>query len=304
MVKRVIVPLDTSPEAESVLPLAFDLARHAGADVLLLSVLEVPHEFAAWADSQEVLEGWAKERLERDQYLQDLAAGVDDLSVETITLAGNPTSVIASAAAEALDPLLVMGSHGRSGWKRHTIGSVTFGVVHSVTCPVVVARVSADGAPAEPVMLDRVVVPLDGSRFSEVALQALDTTFRDGQASIHLLRVVETAGWYGGAYATLDSSAIAAYREAVNEASASYLIDVAARLSAEGKSVTWEVRDGLAASQIGEVADEQDAGMVIMATHGRSGFSRLMLGSVAEQTLRELQCPLMLVRPDEAGEHR
>lgn len=302
MVNRVIVPLDASPEAESILPVAFDLARHSGADVLLMSVLEVPHEFAAWVDQQEALDEWTQERLERDRYLQELATRAEDLSVETITLAGSPVSVIARLAADTPDPLLVMGSHGRSGWKRFTIGSVTFGVVHSVSCPVVVVRVSAEGAAVQPLKLDSVLVPLDGSPFSEVALDALDTTFQDGPASIHLLRVVEMIVSQGRTGVILSKSTIAAYQEEIRDLAASYLMNVASRIEGENKTVTWEVREGFAADEICAAAREQGVGLVVMATHGRSGFSRLMLGSVAEQVLRELQCPLMLVRPDEVDD--
>jgi nucleotide-binding universal stress UspA family protein len=78
-----------------------------------------------------------------------------------------------------------------------------------------------------------------------------------------------------------------------------YLESVAERLQAAGQTVEWSVRLGSPAQEISAVAAEVDAGLIAMATHGRSGFKRAVLGSVAERVLHTAQRPLLLLRPTE-----
>jgi nucleotide-binding universal stress UspA family protein len=87
--------------------------------------------------------------------------------------------------------------------------------------------------------------------------------------------------------------------EAMKEEAQAYLAAVAAKLEERGHTVTWEVRTGMVSEEIAAAADEQQVDLVVIATHGRTGFRRVVMGSVAERVLREANAPLMMVRPQD-----
>jgi len=118
-------------------------------------------------------------------------------------------------------------------------------------------------------------------------------------ARLHLLRVVEPPQYplYGDGYAYIpfdDAAELQGARE--------YLDEVAGRLIASGASVEVEVTVGLPSAVIPRVAQEQQADVIAMATHGRGGLARLVLGSVATGTLQRTHVPLLLTRPTALAE--
>jgi nucleotide-binding universal stress UspA family protein len=145
-------------------------------------------------------------------------------------------------------------------------------------------------------MFQRIVVPLDGSKLAEAALPAAEELARLMRAPVLLLRVVdftrlEQYGPYGLAleYASVEPVLAAERAEAV-----SYLEDVQRQLSTKGLSVTFAVRSGPVAREL--VAATQPGDVVIMASHGRGGLSRWLLGSVAEDVVRHAPVPVMIIR--------
>lgn len=147
-------------------------------------------------------------------------------------------------------------------------------------------------------MFHRIVVPLDGSELAEAALPSAEEMARLAHAPIMLLRVVdftrlEHYGPYGLAleYASVEPVLAAEHAEA-----AKYLAETCNQLSATGVSVTYAVRSGLVAREI--VAATRPGDVIVMASHGRGGLSRWLLGSVAEDVVRHALVPVMIVRAD------
>jgi nucleotide-binding universal stress UspA family protein len=199
-----------------------------------------------------------------------------------------------------------MASHGHGEVKRLTVGSVAAGIVHRAHCPVIVIRAQEEAPPAPLLSRDPLLVPMDGSPFAEEALSVAREALGTPKLTLHLLRVVETSKWYMNGYESLDYGSLEAYqafeeyRDWAREDAAQYLERIAADLATEGHEVSWQVEQGVAVRQIVEVADERNVGMIVMATHGRAGLTRLLLGSVSEQVLHESRRPLMLIRPQQA----
>ena len=134
----------------------------------------------------------------------------------------------------------------------------------------------------------RVLVPLDGSALGETVLDAAVGLAQDG-ASLLLLRAAEARNLVG--------DPVAAQLKVVQEAEA-YLGGVADRLRQKGAAVVETcVWYGPAAEAIVEAAWARDCDLILMSSHGRSGLSRLVLGSVAETVLRGTTTPILLVRP-------
>lgn len=302
MASTIVVPLDTSADSEISLPVAEELARKVEGSILLTSVIEAPSEFGVWLNANETIEAWVDHHINVDQYLTRIADSISGVPVETLVSTGNPAVEINVIAEDQTEPLIVMGSHARAGVARMTAGSIAASVLHNARCPVIVVRHGGQPLESEPTRsLDRLLVALDGSAFAEQALSGAQAVLGSTGLKIHLLRVVETTKWYGSTFAEVDYAAIDMYVEAGYEAAKNYLKAQAEELEAAGHDVTWDVRDGLVSDHINHVAHEFHAGLIVMSTHGRTGLSRVFIGSVAERVLHEAERPVMLVNP-RAGE--
>jgi nucleotide-binding universal stress UspA family protein len=300
----VVVPLDESPAAEQALPFAVELARRRSADVLLVSAVELPVEFTTWMSAGALASGDDLDALTttRASYLAGVAARLSDARVSQRVLLGGASAAIIDTVESLDDPLLVMTSHGRTGAGRLLLGSVASRVVHAASCPVLVTRLTDEAAGAErPVAFKRLLVPLDGSSFSEAALYEGVAAIGPEAVELRLLRVVEIPALpfasAAGANVPLDYGLVSEYLDATRDEATEYLQALSARLTETGQQVSSEVRVGQVASEINAVAREWDADAVAMATHGRRGFNRLFFGSVAEQVLRYSERPLLLLPP-------
>lgn len=299
MTRTIVVPLDRSQVAESALPFAIALAKQTDARLSLLSVIDLPYEFAAWLDVSTVIDARIDIEDAYADYLESLALEIEDVQVDAMVRAGNAATEIERYIEDLEDPVVVMASHGRSGVRRMLVGSVTQQVVHRVRTPVIVVPARTPQDPEwTPDRLESMLVPLDGSDFAEVALEAGLNLLGDRKPRIHLMRVVEVVSWYGGPYSGMDYYGLDPYIDVARDAADTYLAGIAADLRERGYDVTTEVRVGLVSDQIEAVATNEDVELVVMATHGRSGVGRLIFGSVAERTLRQTPVPLMLVHPD------
>ncbi len=301
MSRSILVPLDGSDTAEQALPHAAMLARLLDAGIILARVPEtivVPVMSAGiWiTDEVEPPEAHAQ----AEDYLAEVArrAVLAGLTTQTV-VPSHPVAAGILHAVEMTSPdLVVMTTHGRSGFRRWVLGSVADKVVHTSPAPVYLVRAAEpEDAAATPAPIQRIMVPLDGSTAGEQALPtAIDLARRTG-ARVVLVRVPvvpgfatvipETAGWIPQ---LLQQKAV--------EATA-YLESVAEALDTQGIGVDIDVEivtaggvaEGLVAS-----SREWGADVVVMSTHGRTGLRRWVLGSVADGVLRQADRPVWLVR--------
>lgn len=294
----IIVPLtgqevDPDGVAEGALPLALGLAERTGAPVVLISVLEKPMAFVNLATALDVAPGEDDRGIAtRRAYLEQVAARYPGRVTQTFVRVGNPADRILQLANSLPDPLIVMASRGRAGAARMLLGSVAFRVVHEARCPVVVVRTPEEGKEAAPVRpLRRVLVPLDGSAVAEWALDRALAMLGEPDFEIQLLHVVEP-------FDRLSALAAYEYASTTEEWATSYLQEITERLARRGYRAHAVVRTGQVAAEIARAAQVEEIDLIAMATHGRSGLSRVVFGSVAERLVHEIATPLLLVRPD------
>ena len=163
-------------------------------------------------------------------------------------------------------------------------------LAHSLGSVVAYETLRAEGRPLS------LLVPLDGSELAEEALLSAELLAQTFDSRLTLLRVVEPPVYppygYGYTYSYVPSSDGAELGEA-----RLYLEDQVARLHEPLKRAETKVAVGEPARAIAETARVQQADVIVMATHGRGGLRRLILGSVATSTLRQTTVPLLLVRP-------
>jgi nucleotide-binding universal stress UspA family protein len=287
--RKLLVPLDGSPLAERALA-SIELFRGAGAESVTVVRVLMRNE----------------PETEAVTYLADVATRLraEGFEVEICSPQGDVADEILAEAQRRDVDLIAMSTHGRSGLGRWVYGSVAEAVLARTPVPVVLtrawhARDAPHGVPP------RVLVPLDGSAFGESALSvAVPFASSPLAAEIVLLRVVLPArhlltSWAPGVvYSELGT-------ESDQEDAATYLHGVAERLAREeqvpASRIAVEVRVGLPAETIVDTANERGCALVAMATHGRSGISRAVLGSVTNAVLRLGSTPLLVVRPHTGG---
>ena len=142
---------------------------------------------------------------------------------------------------------------------------------------------------------ERIVVSLDGSGTAEAALGPAAELARRLGAPLHLVRVADVSRvQFGLNEAALEYAALGRELGEEEAEAARYLADTAARLGQDGPAPTTEVRRGFAARELVEAVRPGD--LLVMASHGRSGPKRWLLGSVAEEVVRHAAAPVLLVR--------
>jgi nucleotide-binding universal stress UspA family protein len=333
MFQRILVPLDGSLRAELALPVAARLARASGGVVMLTQIIQAPVEFEVGATAPVT---WAPavraiERKEGSQYLQQVAASehLADVTTETGVYAGPVAAMLLLVAKTRGADLIVMTSRGLSGFTRWALGSVAEKVAQESPIPVLLLR-EHEGMPlasAQRTGQFSALVALDGSEFSEASLGPASAIVRalaaPAPGALHLVRVLDivdsaTLAEEGD---TRPGEAQAAHDTALHQAK-EYLAAIAHRArestGAGGPHVTWSVvvnpQFGTYAADVasailrtaeqGEPVEATTApvrcAMVVMATHGRTGLSHMILGSITQRVLRTSTLPLLVVRPPTA----
>jgi nucleotide-binding universal stress UspA family protein len=307
MYEKILVPLDGSELAEVALPYAEELAGRLGSEVTLIYVNELnkdPYQHMHQFYLQKIVEA-TKQGAGR---YSDKSVGRQAVQIKSVILPGHPAEEIVGYTDKENISLIVMATHGQSGLKRWALGSVADKVVRATTRPVLLIR--AKGARAdvrEKGILRKALVPLDGSKVGETAVPFIEGIASKLQAEVILLQVLARGYEVGYDYVALTERQM----ESDKAIATNYLNDVGIRLKKKGIAVATEVRLGIevragnVADEIIKFADELQADIVAMSTHGRSGVSRRVFGSVAERVLREGDIPLLLVRaPGATGESR
>jgi nucleotide-binding universal stress UspA family protein len=285
MLSTILVPLDGSALAEQALPFAERVARATRARLLLARV--VP-PFSA-AETSIALE--ARENLEEVASRLRRA----EITVEVAVREGDAaTQIVGTVEARGAD-LIIMSTHGRSGVGRWLYGSVADAVIRLAQVPVVLIppAVSVQWPTAR---RPRVLVPLDQSRLSEAVLGPAVELATGLDAELVLAEVVT---WPPLVYS--DPIELLPYdpEEQLAEARG-YLAAVATRLRESGACVRCRVEVGSTpAATIVQLARDEHADLIAMATHGRSGLARVVLGSTTTGTLQHAGVPLLIVRPTE-----
>lgn len=309
MYRNVLLPLDGSPFGEHALQLATTLARRSGARLALVHVHNPSADVVNWEPVTPFrFEGL--ERSEREWDGEDLISERAYLSAQALQIAkelngaaqckvisGPVCSALEQEIAEANPDLIVMATHGRGGFSRAWLGSVADTLIRNIHKPILLVRTETAEAPLTPVKTDHILIPLDGSQLAEsivpYALQLGEGT----PASYTLVRVVPPVWTAPEVMSEPDVMAEGALKERVTCAR-EYLARVADTMSSQTLNVNMDVVIGTApAAAILERARTAEADIIAMATHGRGGVKRLILGSVADKVLRAASMPMLLYHP-------
>jgi nucleotide-binding universal stress UspA family protein len=302
MYKTIIVPLDGSTFAEQAVATAVNIARSAGADLVFARV----HESFLY----EGLDNSSFEEMscrEEEDYLASLVDHVEvtyGLKAARTLLRGAVVPAIADLAEGTLEPLIVLSTHGRTGFSRFWLGSVADAITHVVQAPLLMLRHrGADaGLQAAAHRFQNILIPLDGSDLADSVLPHAAALAQSVAARLTLMRVVTPTPAPAALYAAPFALPAQPFDDTVSvrtEMAQGYVDAVAARLRMNDTrlDVRTDVRVSEAvAPAILDAAVSHAADTIAIATHGR-GMSRLVVASVADKILRGGPEAVLVVRP-------
>lgn len=308
MYRTIMVPLDDSPLGERALPIALDLAWRTGATLHLVHV-HLPIVSPVYSAEIPIFDPQLDEQIcaQMYEYLKNLALKLrvdTPVTVRHTLLRGQVGESVAHKLADYSQrigaDLLVMTTHGRGGLGRFWLGSVADELVRRVRAPILLIRpdeqVPELGQPWEP---KRILIPLDGSATAEAILPHVQAIGEATEAACTLMRVVEPTMLTrrfpaDAAVHRLDQQ----YLDTLRLEAQTYLNKTAQTMREQDLPIETREQIALqAANCIIETAEEGQFGLIAMATHGRRGLNRLLVGSVADKVLRGAPVPLLLYRP-------
>lgn len=321
MFKRILVPLDGSSCGEYALPVAARLARSANGTIILLNVVTAAGGAAPYAREpfitqqiQDRASAWAVKYLAEVAHSQQL----EGIATQVVIYSGPAAKTILETTEKQHVDVIVMTTHGETGFKRWAVGSVTLQVARQSPAPVLALRTggtfpaSAYPDASRPLHPVTAIVALDGEEVAEEAIgpaaQVVAALTAPAPGILHLTRVVQLPN----IEYSLNEQQRKTRDEALNEA-AEYLSGVTADLHEQLEqkfhlTVTWSVVADISIPHALMACAERGkttvgtfifggGDLLAITTHGRSGLPRLMLGSVSESLLGRTRLPLLIVRP-------
>jgi nucleotide-binding universal stress UspA family protein len=283
MIGTMLVPLDGSEAAETILPYVQLVASSIGSPVRLLTVVREHGDEAGVRETRTYLE-------KRTQALRGRS-----LSCSARVTAGDEAQAILAEADEDDVDLIAMSTHGRSGLMRWVLGSVAGKVIHGTSKPLLLAR-ARETEKGPPPLIERILVPLDGSPLSRSVVPYVEEMAVALDAGLVLHNAVPPLDVYPGV--EVMPARVGGLIDDLLAQGQSFLADVAKEIEGRGKvGVHSTVTVGFPVEEITRVAHETKVGLIAMATHGRSGVNRWVMGSVADGVVRRSPLPCLLVRP-------
>ncbi len=290
--KRLLVAVDFSETSDKALDYATNLASEFGAQILLLHVLESPTVFnssnPAFADWDKEATRTAKSRLDQ------LAQGrIDEfIPVNSEVHIGRAYQIICETAQSEKCDLIVIGTHGFTGLKHILLGSTAEKVIRHAPCSVLVVREPKARKTQSTLSPRKILFPTDFSKPAERALTSATALAKQYEAELHVLYVVPIH-YAVGDYDLMDYRILEADQKAAGE---KQLASMKKTLLTKNLKATAGIRYGRPATEITESAKELKADLIVMSTHGRTGWERVLLGSTTEEVVRHASCPTLVVR--------
>ena len=288
--KRILCPIDLTPESDESLRYGIALAKDYDAKLFVINCV----------DSYAV--SGARERKHITELLDTAVRKhlrlpmSPDFTWETVIVEGDPKTAIAREAAERRIDLIVMRSRRRP-YAAALLGSTGESVCRTAPCPVMITHPDEQdwaGVTTNEVGLQRVLVAYDFSSDSELALSYGLSLAEEYKAEVHMLHVLPVRAVRPAApeVAFLPSGAGNGFHEAASRLHGSVTPEIRARCD-----VRQAVREGHPYREVLSYADEQSIDLICMGASGTGFGMRALFGSNADRVLRQAQCPVLIARP-------
>jgi nucleotide-binding universal stress UspA family protein len=302
MFKHILVPLDGSQLAETVLPAVSYIARKLNAAVTLIHIVE--------SDAPQQVHGerHLREENEAKAYLRDVAArelkDLPDVHFHVHTdLVANVADGIAAHRQEIGNDLIIMCTHGRGGVHQWIFGTIAQQIISLGSTPVLLIQPGINDTPA-PFECRGILVPLDGVAGHEHSIPAAAELGKSCHAPVHLIRVVPTYSSLSGQWvptSRLLPKTTSQMLDAAEEEADEYLKRHEDTLRAHGVDVTRHIARGAPADIIAKAADEIGVDLIVIGTHGKIGMDAFWSGSTTPRLCHHCRIPLLLIPADHEG---
>lgn len=297
-IRHILVPLDGSPEAESVLPYVEDIASAFSARVTLLRAVEVgPDVPGRRVDALE----WELARVESHAYLAAVAARLakNGLTANIELVQGHAAEQILLLARRQAVDVIALATHGHGHAHGGTIGTTVQRVIAGApTSVLIVPGRDVPGASRGEIRLRRMFLPLDCSQRAEITLPAATDLARRHHAELILAHVVlepELPRRMGPSQEDLELAK--ALTERNRRAALRYLRDIQNRLKPVAEQVEVRVCVASRRSQaLRELAEREDVDLLILSAHGNTGDAHQRYGGVAAKLLQDCQRPIIMLQ--------
>lgn len=292
-ISTILIGCDLSEGSENAVQRGIQLAEQHGAHVILVHALadDAPIEEVDNEMLKQLGEVSAAVRVEEARQLADKLAVIQarGLTADVISRIGPPGEVLTAAAVERNAQLIVVGTHGRTGLSRFLIGSQATEVIRHATCDVLVCRGPGTAPFTKP------LVAHDFSPASELALQRTTTMVGTG-VPIEVVHAWQLpAGSWGATLLGQARFPWSTVRDAVLSSAQAQADKLIAASKSSGHPVHVELVQGPPTQVVTETAEKGGYDLIIVGAHGKRGVRRLLLGSVAENTIRHAPCSVLVV---------
>jgi len=329
MFKKIVVPLDGSDVAEGILPYVSQFAKGMGASLLLHTAIDpdsivvpkivtrgeevmVPPYSADYpgvynrnvltvteVTHRSQLETNALEQVKTSLRIVAKTLEAEGIDVSVTATVGRPADEIIKITEEQECDLIAMATRGRNAITRGILGSVTDKVIHASKVPTLtIAPEKAEKYQKGEVAISRIVVPLDGSELAETALAVVEQMARRMSLDMVLVRSIRGGDFYLSHAYGYHPAGFPDMNEELRQEAKEYLDEVAGDLRLRGLSVSIKLLDGPPAGAIIDYARQEPNDLIALTTHGRTGLSRWILGSVAEALVRASGDPVLVIPPE------
>lgn len=300
-IRHILCPIDFSDESRRALDQAIALARwyEARLSVLHVHQLSAPVYGVSYM-GPEGLQPIVLTDLERQQLFEHLEAYVagdraaahvkiETLLDETMNV---PDTILSRARSSSAD-LIVLGTHGRSGFQRLVLGSVAEKVLRKACCPVLTVPPHAPGAvPRGIVSVQRILCPVDFSKSSGRVLEYAASLAQQAHARLTVLHVLELPS----DLSEFPQTGIAEYRNERFKQARTHLTEAVRTALPPTCPVDELLLAGRSHREILRVAAEQGTDLIAMGVHGRGAADLMFFGSTTNHVVREATCPVLTLR--------
>jgi nucleotide-binding universal stress UspA family protein len=294
---RVLLAIDGSEPAGVAVDLVANVAWPPGSAILVAQAVETgaglfggPWPALAMVQTDRIE---AEIRAEAHRFVHEARGRLarPGLGVEAVVLRGRPASVIVDQARRMHADLVVVGSRGHGTIESMLLGSVSAEVVDHAPAPVLVVRGHR---------IDHILLAWDGSSCATRAADLLRTWPIFAGSQVRVLSVADVGvPWWTGFPEAGSPEMMPMYLEAADASRRQHdelAQEMTVQLQASGLTAAADRRDGDAATEILAAAKASNADLIVMGTHGRTGLTRLVLGSVARNVLEHATCSVLVVR--------
>jgi nucleotide-binding universal stress UspA family protein len=301
-IRRILCPTDFSDCSRRALDHAVAIAKWYESTITLVHVSPIV-PLAAYAPGSGVVPSANLSPEERQSLLTSMkqfaaAEASPDIRFDYILGEGGTAAQILNAAETLASDLLVIGTHGRSGFERLMLGSVTEKVLRKATCPVLsVPRHSTDAVPMPP-LFRHILCAVDFSECSIHALEYAMSLAQEAGGSLTVLHVIDIGPEIPDVHGLMMGGVpdVREFVARVGESARVRLKELVPESVRTSCHVETMVVEGRSYHEVLRVAGDQASDVIVLGVHGRGPVDRLFFGSTAQQVVRGATCPVLTLR--------